>query len=244
MPKNGGAKSYIGWSKETYTSFNADISSKPPLISGDYHMYVFNQWGASAGFPVTVHSVPFISGTDKQFAITGGEITISGLNFDQSSSRIIVDGDTGNPIPAYHIASTSLRFKIPANMISGKHAIQVADKMNNMTLSNSISIDVTSTADMPIPVISSVTPGQGRAGDIITITGGGFVSKSDFTTIEFYMSNIWFGSMYTSYISTDGAMIKFIINKTFVEQTKTGDYQIKVSNSANKSNIFNFTILP
>jgi len=214
---------------------------KPPLVNGNYNLYVSSQWGRSGAFPVKVASTPYVVSTDGQYVIAGGRIGVKGFNFSQDS-LIIVDGDTDNPLPALSVSATSLEFRVPTNMSSGKHTVQVMSKKGGV-LSNSATVEIASISDIPAPVISSVIPEAGKADDIVTVTGSGFVARSDITTVKFYLNNVWYGTMYPSYISADGTTLKFVVNKTFVEKTNAGTYQIRVSNTVNESNIFNFTIV-
>jgi hypothetical protein len=91
------------------------------------------------------------------------------------------------------------------------------------------------------PSMTSVFPGWGKSGDIITIYGKNLVNISK---IEFLKNGVVKGSQSSGISSSpDGSYLKFTLSGLFTENSETGIYQIRVVNNYGVSNALNFTIL-
>lgn len=126
--------------------------------TGSLRVYNANLMTNSANFTVT--AVPVITSVSPSHAPVGARVSVSGANFDASTTVRINNVLVSN----LSITSTQLSFNVPQTT-NGVHQLRAS----------SAGSDTTSfTVGHPVPNLLSFSPQNGRPGDTITLSGSGF----------------------------------------------------------------------
>jgi hypothetical protein len=128
---------------------------------------------------VTAESVPVITSLSPStgLANTSFSLTINGSGFRCSAPASIVTVGN-NVISPSSCSSTQLVVTVPASS-AGTYAVQV---QNQAVVSNSASLSIVT--PNPVPVLTSLSPSSGLAGDAaftLTVNGSGFIASSQVT---------------------------------------------------------------
>ncbi len=102
----------------------------------------------------------------------GDEITIQGRNFgnDKTKGEVHFSGVVADPAGITRWTDNLITVKVPAQALTGKLKVKV-----NQVFSNEMNFQVGG------PQITSISPGSGLVGDVVTITGKGFGSAGTVT---------------------------------------------------------------
>jgi len=170
---------------------------------------------------------------------TGSESGISSyvvhlIGGSNGSTNLIL----GTAYPKTDGSGGSFNWTVPTSVGPSMYQIQIGGQMG--TGGTSFSFAVTPPATN-VPVISSISSNQGRAGDTIVITGQNFLSRGNTSIVDFIKNGQVIGSTdptarganwgtIVNPISADGTRLQFIVDPIFVANAGIGNYQIRISN--------------
>jgi len=133
----------------------------------------------------------------------------------------------------------------PPSSATGLMQIQVTDITMGQTVhSGTFTITAPIINSTSQPIISSITPNQGTANTVVTISGSGMIGA---TKIDFYgTNNQLLGSIANSVqgninVSSDGTSLQFTLDDAFAYNVD-GNLQLRVVTPKGQSNTFPFTI--
>ena len=165
-------------------------------------------------------ATPTITSLTPASAAVGVSITIKGTSFgsSQGTSTVTFHGTSATPTTW---ANTSIKVLVPAGATTGNVVVTV-----NGVASNGVSFAV-----LPTPSITSVTPGSGPVGSVVTITGTNFAATQGSSTVVFDKTT-----------ATPSAWSSTSIEVPVPAGAATGNVVVTVSGVA--SNGISFTVLP
>jgi hypothetical protein len=121
---------------------------------------------------------PTISSISPISVTQGGQVTIVGSNFD-NSTYVLFDGDTqAEGISAFSHTSATLTFAVPFSATIGVHTVQVLETSSSPK-SNSLNLNVTYGGSIAgTPTITGISPNTAAPGGQVTVTGLGSTGSS------------------------------------------------------------------
>ena len=151
------ASQYVSWS-------DTQIRVRVPAGARTGDLQIVTTGGNSTA-RLTVTS-PWVSGTSPQNVRTNNVITVNGENFGSSrgSSSVRIGSTTITSFTSW--TSRAIRFRVPINTPPGNLTIRTTNGT-----SNTIRLNITS------PYLTSISPMQVEAGDLLTLRGGNFGSS-------------------------------------------------------------------
>ena len=122
----------------------------------------------------TVVPPPQISGLSPNYGAPAAVINITGSNFGatQGSSYVIV-GDAFSEVTAW--SNTAITIRVPSRASTGNLVVNVGGATSNGA----------PFTFYPYPAISSVSPGSGSVGTLVTITGSNLLDGGNNATVTF-----------------------------------------------------------
>ena len=175
----------------------------------------------SKGFYFTIASAsdPFINMVSPIQLTYGAELRIIGKNFGDSQGNNYVDfnGTKANQYTLW--SNTEIKVKVPDGAKSGPVRVMVGEQGSN-------TFNVTITAGLPNPIITSITPSEFEVEEIITILG------SNFGSIQSDSSYVYFNDIAGSdYLVWEANMIKVTVPQKVTSGTLTVRLGSLISNS-------------
>lgn len=176
----------------TDTAIYVTVPDSLPLGNLFVQVYLPDGKGYSA-FPFTVlltPPVPKIDSVSPATAFPGDQVTISGTNFS-----LVTSVKFGSLAASFaHTLDTNGRITVivPLNATGGNQFITVANPNGADSVAFSVNF---------APIIKSVTPGSGKVGDLITISG---VRFNNITSVQL-------GSLTVSYTVVNDSTITFTV---------------------------------
>jgi len=183
---------------------------------------------------VTPPAAPRITSVLPLSAKPGDTVTLSGTNFTGVIGDLIsISNSSGSVSPEtiYSTSASAVVFKMP-NLPVGTYYI---DLVANSGTSNRVTINVLqSSAQLPTPFISSISPTSGKFGDIITLRGVNFEGvTSDLLFIQDTR-----GVISPDIVSSSATSVTFK-----VPNIPTGGYKVWMFTDKGESNQVTFTVL-
>lgn len=132
---------------------------------------------STTDFTVTTLPAPVIYGFTPSGTWVGNTVTISGVNFSTTPANNVVKFN-GVAAVVSSATANNLVVKVPSGATTGPITVTT-----NTLTSTSDTFVVT---PAPMPAITSFTPGSGRAGTVVTITGSNFNPDKTADIVKFF----------------------------------------------------------
>lgn len=192
-------------------------------MSVNVHVSVAGNNSGNSSFTI----LPHIDSVDPTSASTGTGVTVSGTNFGstQSTGSVTVNGVSTTPTSWNN---TAISFPIPGNAVDGDILVTRSDGKTT-----SIGFDV-------IPTITNLSPTRREVGEQLTITGTGFGTTRNGSTVTF-LSGSSADVDATSYVSWSSTQVVVVVPagaktglvKVSVDDTSVGSDLDSATSSSN-----------
>jgi RHS repeat-associated protein len=185
------------------------------LYGGSYSSYFTTGQGTPAGSP-TIASVVQASGP------VGASVVVNGTYFgtSQGGSTITFNGVVAVPS---NWTDTKLSVPVPSGATSGPVVVTV-----NGAASNGFTFTVDAN-----PTITSISPGSGAAGTVVTVTGTNLGDSADNVQVAFNSAYV------TATVQSESSLTAVVPTNA-----QLGSVSVSVASNGYASNGLNFTVIP